>query len=57
MPSHSPVIIQDVRPEIVDGPLTLISITGQGAYGLPFYLLSWSILLLWMDAPMQPGDC
>ena len=57
MPLHSPVIIQDVRPEIVDALLTLISMMGQGACGLPFYLLSQPILLLWMDATMQLGDC
>jgi len=57
MPLHSPGIIQDVRPEIVDAPLMLISMMGQGACGLPFALRSRSILLLWMDATMQPGDC
>ena len=57
MPLHSPVIIQDVRQEIVDALLTLISMTGQGACGLPFYLLSRLKLLLWMDATMQPCDC
>jgi len=54
---HSPVIIQDARPEIVDPPLTLISMIGQGSCGLPFYLLRWPILLLWMDATIQPCDC
>jgi len=33
MPLYSPVIIQDVRPEIVDALLTLISMMGQGLYG------------------------
>jgi len=56
-PLHSTVIIQDVRPEIFDAPLTLISMMGQGACGFPFALLSLPILLLWMDATMQPGDC
>jgi hypothetical protein len=56
MPLHSPVIIQDVRPEIVDALLTLISMTGQYACGLPFSLQSRKILLLWMGATMQPGD-
>jgi hypothetical protein len=57
MPFHSPVIIQDVRPEIIVASLTLIAMTRQCACGLPFSLLSRPILLLWMDATMQPGDC
>jgi len=57
MPLHSPVMIQDARPEIVDTPLMLISMIGQQACGLPFYLLRRPILLLWMDATMQPCDC
>jgi hypothetical protein len=57
MPLHSQVIIQDVRPDIIDDPLTLISMTGQCACGLPFSLLSRPIFLLWMDSTMQPGDC
>jgi len=56
MPLHSPVTILDVGLEIADAVLTLISITGQYAYGFPFSLLSRSILLLWMDATVQPGD-
>jgi len=56
MPLHSPVIIQDVGPEIVDALLTLISIMGQYVCGFPFSLLSRPILLLWMDATVQPGD-
>jgi len=57
MPLHSPAIIQDVRPEIVDARLMLISMTGQCACGLPFSLLSRPIFLLWMDATMPAGDC
>jgi len=34
--SHSPVIIEDARPEIGDAPFTLISRMGQQAYQLPF---------------------
>ena len=56
MPLHSPVIIQDVRPEMVDALLTLISMTGQYACGFQFSLLSRAILLLWMNTTMQPGD-
>ena len=57
MPLHSPLNIQDVRPVIVDAPLTLISITGQGACGLPLYLLRRPILLFWLDTTIQTGDC
>jgi len=57
MPLHSPVIIQDVRPEIVDASLMLISMTGQCECGLPLSLLSQQILLLWMGVTMQRGDC
>jgi len=56
MPLHSPVIIQDIEPEIVDALLTLISITGEYAGGFPFSLLSRPILPLWMDATVLPGD-
>jgi len=56
MPLHSPVIIQDVGPEIVDALLTLNSITGQYACRFPFSLLSRPILLRWMDATVQRGD-
>jgi len=54
MPLHSPVIIQDARPEIVDAPLTFISMMLQGVCCLPFHLLRRSILLLWTNATMQP---
>jgi hypothetical protein len=57
MPLHSQVNSQDVRPEIVHALLTLVSMTGQCSCGLPFSLLSRPILLLWMDATMQPSDC
>jgi hypothetical protein len=57
MPLHSPVIIQIVSAEIGDAMLTLISMTGQGGCGLPYSLLSRPILLLWMDATLQQGDC
>ena len=57
IPLHIPVIIHDVRPQIVDAPLTLISMPGQCACRFPFYLLRRPILRLWMDATMQPGDC
>jgi hypothetical protein len=56
MSLHGLVIIQDVKPEIVDGPLMLISMTWQCSFGFQFSLLSLTILLLWMDATMQPGD-
>ena len=57
MPLHSAVIMQDVGPEIVDTPLTLIPMTGQGACRLSYNLLSRPILPLWIDATMQPGNC
>jgi hypothetical protein len=57
MPLDTPVSIEDERPEIVDAPLTLISITGQGACGLPLYLQRRPIHLRLMDATMQPGEC
>jgi len=57
MPLHSPIIIQDARPQIVDTMVTLISMMGQGACRLPLYLLRWPILLLWMDVTMQHFDC
>jgi len=57
MPLHSPVIMQDIRPEIVYSLLMLIAMMGQGACDLPFYLLGRPIFLLWIDATMQPGDC
>jgi hypothetical protein len=57
MPLHSPVIILDVRPENVDALLTLISMTGQGACGCPFYLLRRRILLFGSDGTIQLGDC
>jgi len=57
MTLHSPAIIEDVKPEIVGAPLMLISMTGQSACGLPFSLLSWPILLLWMDATLEAVDC
>jgi hypothetical protein len=56
MPLHSPVIIEDVRPEILDAPLMLISMMGHCVCGLPFSLLRRPILLLWTDVTMQPGD-
>jgi len=57
MPWRSPVIVHDARPEIVDAPLMLIFMMGQVACHLTFYLLSQPILLLWMDATVQPFDC
>jgi len=57
MPLHSPVIIKDARPDIVDAPMMLIYMIGQGACGLPFYLFRWPIHLYWMDVTMQPCDC
>jgi len=57
MPLHSAVIIQDARREIVDTLLTLISMLGQGACRLPFYLSRWPILLVRIVATMRPFDC
>jgi hypothetical protein len=57
MQLHSPVIIQDVKAEMVNTLLTLISMMGQGMYGSLFSLQSWVILLFLMDATMQPGHC
>jgi hypothetical protein len=53
---HFSVIIQDIRPEIFDALVTLISMMGQGACYLQFYLLWRPILYFWLDATMQPGD-
>jgi len=57
MLSHSPVIIQDARPEIGDALLTLISPMGQRAYRLPFYIESPPITRVWIDVTIQPFDC
>jgi hypothetical protein len=57
MLSHSPVIIQDARPEIGDAPLTLISPMGQRAYRSPFSIECRPITSLWIDVTMQPFDC
>jgi hypothetical protein len=57
MPWHNPVIIQNVRPEIVDTPLMLISMMGHGACALPVYLLCLPKLHHWTDATVQPADC
>jgi len=57
MPFHSPMIIHDATPEIVDTALTLIVMMGSGMCHLPFYLLKLPILLVWMDATMQRFDC
>jgi len=57
MLSRNPVIIQDIRPEISDAPLTLISPMGQLACHLPFYIESRSLTPLWIDVTMQPFDC
>jgi len=57
MPMHSPVIIHDAWPEIIDAPLMLISMREQGACRLPIYPLRLPILLVWMEATMQPCDC
>jgi hypothetical protein len=54
---HSPVIIQDARPEIGDAPLTLISPIGQQAYLLPFYIESRPITSLWIHVTRQSFDC
>jgi len=57
MPLHNPVIIQDARPEIVDAPLMLISMMGQGVCHLAFCLSKWPIHPVWMDVTMEPFDC
>jgi len=54
---HSPVIVEDARPQFIHAPLTLISELGQGAYCLPFELKRGRILPLSMDVTMQPFDC
>jgi hypothetical protein len=54
---HSLDIIQDVRPEIFDTPLTLICMTAKGACSMPYFLLRQPVLLVWMDATMQPAVC
>jgi hypothetical protein len=54
---HSPVVILDWRPEIGDTPLTLISLIGQWACRLHFYIEIWPITPLWIDVTMQPFDC
>ena len=57
MTLHSPVIITDARPKIVDASLTLIFRMGQEACRMRFYQLRWPLLPLWMDAIMQLCDC
>jgi len=57
MLSHSPVIIQDARPEIGDTPLMLICRMGQRACRLPFYIQSQPITPFWIDVTMEPFDC
>jgi len=54
---HSPVIIQDARPDIVDALMMLISMMVQGVCHLQFYLLRRPILLVWMHATLQPFGC
>ena len=54
---NSPVIIQDVRREIVDALMILICMTGQGACGLPFYRLGVPKHIVWTNVTMEPGDC
>jgi hypothetical protein len=57
MLSCSLVIIQDVRPEISNTTLTLISRMGQRACHLQFYIQSRPITPLWIDVTMKPFDC
>jgi len=57
LPVHSPVSIQDARSKIVDFPLTLDSMMGQGSCRLPFYLSRRPVHPLRMDTTMQPFDC
>jgi hypothetical protein len=57
MPLPSPVSIEDERPIIIDTSLTFIFMIGQGMRWLPFHLLWWPILPLWMDATRQLFDC
>jgi len=54
---HSPVIMQDARPKMVDALLTLISMMGQGEGCVPLYLLRRPILPHWMDVTLQLFDC
>jgi hypothetical protein len=54
---HSLDIIQNVRPEIIDTPLTIICMMGQGACSMPYFLLRQPVLLVWMDETMQPAVC
>jgi hypothetical protein len=53
---HSPVIIQGARPEIINTPLTFISMMRPEACSLPLYLLSWPIRILVTEATMPPCD-
>jgi len=57
MPLYSPVIIQDERTEIVDAPLTLISMMEYRACCFPFYQVGGPIFHRWMEATTQPCDC
>jgi len=45
------------KPEIIDALFILISMMGHAACCLLFYLYKSPILLLWMDATLQPYDC
>jgi len=54
---HSPVIIKDARPKIIDAPLTLSSRMGHRPCWFPFYLQSRPILPLSKNVTMQPSDC
>jgi len=52
----TPRITQDTRPRIVDTPLTLIFMMGQGAFWFPFHLYRQPILRLWQFATYRPPD-
>jgi len=56
-PFHGSVMVQNVRPEIEDAPLILISRTGQWVCCSPIYLQRLPIQPLGKDVPIQPFDC
>jgi len=54
---HSPVIMDDARPKIIDAWLMFMSRIGQGACRWPFQLSRKPILPRWMDMTMQSIHC
>jgi len=53
---HSPWIIQDAAPKIVDAPLTLTFRMRQQACRIPFCQSGWPLCSVWEDVTTQPFD-